>query len=157
MFCPAKCLPPWPVTAFDTMQWLPAGNMAGESAAVRSRLQANGAVKPLLQLLLAADGHREARTLSAACTAAWALSNLLQDQSHAVSCSPLSLSPYSSCFACFLLATLHMFMVSMQESQSLWLCASRHSPVLVPVFTAFAYSAGHPQVHNHIQPSHSDC
>ena len=62
--------------------------MAGESAAVRSRLQANGAVKPLLHLLLAAQDRPEQRTSSTACTAAWALSNLLQDQGHAVSWLP---------------------------------------------------------------------
>lgn len=100
MFCPPNLLPPWPVIGSETAWWFSAGNMAGESAAVRSRLQANGAVKPLLQLLLAAEGDPELRTLASACTAAWALSNLLQDQSHAVSCFPLSLSPYSSCFAC---------------------------------------------------------
>lgn len=63
--------------------------MAGESAAFRSRLQANGAVKPLLHLLLAAQHHPEPRVLSAACTAAWALSNLLQDQTSAVGCFTL--------------------------------------------------------------------
>lgn len=100
MVCTSNFLLPGPVTKFDIAQWLPAGNMAGESAALRSRLHANGAVKPLLHLLLAAEGHPEPRTLSAACTAAWALSNLLQDQSHAVSCFALSLSPCSSCLAC---------------------------------------------------------
>lgn len=64
------------------------GNMAGESAAARSRLQANGAVKPLLHRLLAAQDHPDPHTLSIACTAAWALSNLLQDQSQAVSVAP---------------------------------------------------------------------
>lgn len=63
--------------------------MAGESAAFRSRLQANGAVQPLLHLLLAAQHHPELRVLSAACTAAWALSNLLQDQTSAVGCFTL--------------------------------------------------------------------
>ncbi|KAL3130494.1 hypothetical protein ABBQ38_008311 [Trebouxia sp. C0009 RCD-2024] len=58
--------------------------MAGESAAARSRLQANGAVKPLLHRLLAAQDHPDPHTLSIACTAAWALSNLLQDQSQAI-------------------------------------------------------------------------
>lgn len=65
------------------------GNMAGDSAVARSRLQANGAVKPLLHRLLAAQDHPERHTLSTACTAAWALSNLLQDQSQAVSVAPL--------------------------------------------------------------------
>lgn len=73
--------------------------MAGESAAFRSRLQANGAVKPLLHLLLAAQHHPEPRALSAACTAAWALSNMLQDQTAAVSCSTL-------CFAALQLMLL---------------------------------------------------
>lgn len=56
-----------------------AGNMAGESQEVRQRLRANGAVRPLLQLVLAAKGQSGLRVLSTACTAAWALSNLLQD------------------------------------------------------------------------------
>ena len=72
------------------------GNMAGESASVRSRLQANGAVKPLLHLLLAAQDHPEPSTLAAACTAAWALSNLLRDQSHAVSVTHPMVDPSSS-------------------------------------------------------------
>ena len=58
--------------------------MAGESATFRSRLQANGAVRPLVQLVLAAKGRPEQRVLSTACTAAWALSNMLQDSNSMV-------------------------------------------------------------------------
>lgn len=60
------------------------GNMAGESATFRSRLQANGAVRPLVQLVLAAKGRPEQRVLSTACTAAWALSNMLQGSNNMV-------------------------------------------------------------------------
>ena len=60
--------------------------MAAESAAVRATLQANGIVRPLMRLILAAAMDRtcDCRTLSAACTAAWALSNLLQDSGNIV-------------------------------------------------------------------------
>ncbi|DBA93760.1 TPA: hypothetical protein ACH3X3_013822 [Trebouxia sp. C0006] len=57
------------------------GNLAGESPEIRARLQANGAVRPLLQLVLAGTDQPGLRVLSTACTAAWALSNLLQDSS----------------------------------------------------------------------------
>lgn len=60
------------------------GNLAGESQEIRAQLQANGAVRPLLQLLLAATGQPGSRVVSTACTAAWALSNLLQDSSAVV-------------------------------------------------------------------------
>ncbi|KAA6420264.1 MAG: hypothetical protein FRX49_09748 [Trebouxia sp. A1-2] len=66
---------------------LSTGNLAGESPEVRTRLQANGAVRPLLQLVLAATGQPGSRVLSTACTAAWALSNMLQDSSSVVSVS----------------------------------------------------------------------
>ena len=59
--------------------------MAGESQEVRQRLRANGAVRPLVQLVLAAKGQSGLRVLSTACTAAWALSNLLQDSDAMVS------------------------------------------------------------------------
>jgi len=62
-----------------------AGNLAGESPEIRARLQANGAVRPLLQLVLAGTDQPGLRVLSTACTAAWALSNLLQDSSTVVS------------------------------------------------------------------------
>ncbi len=61
-----------------------AGNLAGESPDIRMRLQANGAVRPLLQLVLAETGQPGSRVLSTACTAAWALSNMLQDSSNGV-------------------------------------------------------------------------
>lgn len=58
--------------------------MAGESSAVRMRLQANGAVKPMLQLVLAAQADPSHQAVSAAATAAWALSNMLQGNASAV-------------------------------------------------------------------------
>ncbi|DBA90596.1 TPA: hypothetical protein ACH3X1_003830 [Trebouxia sp. C0004] len=61
------------------------GNLAGESPEIRARLQSNGAVRPLLQLVLAATGQPGLRVISTACTAAWALSNMLQDSSTVVS------------------------------------------------------------------------
>ncbi len=67
------------------MQVCGAGNLAGDSPAVRSCLQANGAVRPLLQLVLAARSQPEHRVLSTACTAAWALSSMLQDRTTVVS------------------------------------------------------------------------
>ncbi|DBA90595.1 hypothetical protein WJX77_008981 [Trebouxia sp. C0004] len=60
------------------------GNLAGESPEIRARLQSNGAVRPLLQLVLAATGQPGLRVISTACTAAWALSNMLQDSSTVV-------------------------------------------------------------------------
>lgn len=61
------------------------GNMAGESAAVRLRLQANGAVRPLLHLVLPAQADPTQQAISAAATAAWALSSMLQGNASAVS------------------------------------------------------------------------
>lgn len=52
---------------------------------MRARLQANGAVRPLLQLVLAAATDPVQRTISASATAAWALSGLLQSNASAVS------------------------------------------------------------------------
>ena len=61
------------------------GNMAGESAAVRLHLQANGAVRPLLHLVLPAQVDPTQQAISAAATAAWALSSMLQGNASAVS------------------------------------------------------------------------
>ena len=84
-----------------------AGNLAGESPEVRTRLQANGAVRPLLQLVLAATGQPGSRVLSTACTAAWALSNMLQDSSSVVSlwCCAVNVSLLAT--DCLLVASCH--------------------------------------------------
>lgn len=63
--------------------------MAGESSAMKLRLQANGAVRPLLLLVLAAQADPTQQALSAAATAAWALSSMLQGNASAVSTAHL--------------------------------------------------------------------
>ncbi|KAK9808864.1 hypothetical protein WJX72_005408 [[Myrmecia] bisecta] len=61
------------------------GNIAGESAELRAKLAANGAVRPLTGLVLAARGSLAPRPVIAASrTAAWALSNLIKGAGHEV-------------------------------------------------------------------------
>ncbi len=82
-----------------------AGNLAGESPEIRAQLQANGAVRPLLQLVLAGTDQPSLRVLSTACTAAWALSNMLQDSNSVVSLWCFAVIPS-------LLATCYMIVAS---------------------------------------------
>lgn len=84
-----------------------AGNLAGESPEIRARLQANGAVQPMLQLVLAATGQPGLRVLSTAFTAAWALSSMLQDSSTAVSLWCCAVYPSLLTTSSLLVASCH--------------------------------------------------
>ena len=93
---------------------MPAGNIAGDCQEWRDVVEANGAIPPLVRLLLGPLQHEQtALTLAASQTAAWALSNLLHGSGRQVSPSQasLSLQPADICplmpkgFARLLLAT----------------------------------------------------
>ena len=64
----------------------PVGNLAGDCQEWRDVVEANGAIPPLVRLLLGPlQQEHSALTIEAAQTAAWALSNLLHGSGRQVS------------------------------------------------------------------------